>query len=77
MQRLESVTRTGAPRISCGKHFLALWLLMALGFPGAAVASGGQSADDDTLVWLDDYQQALALAQETGRPLLVEFRCAP
>ena len=39
--------------------------------------AGEQPADDDTLVWFDDYQQALAQAKETGRPLLVEFRCAP
>ena len=77
MQRLETVTRTGGPRASRVRHLLALWLVMALGFPGAAVASDGQPAGDDTLVWLDDYQAALALAQETGRPLLVEFRCAP
>ena len=37
----------------------------------------GQPADSDTLAWMDDYKQALALAQRTGRPLLVEFRCAP
>ena len=32
---------------------------------------------DDTLEWLDDYGEAIALARETGKPLLVEFRCAP
>ena len=41
------------------------------------VAAGGQPAEGDTLEWLDDYGQALALAKRTERPLLVEFRCAP
>lgn len=32
---------------------------------------------DETLEWLDDYDEALALAKETGKPLFLEFRCAP
>lgn len=58
-------------------HLLVVGLVLWLVVPGAAAAAGGQPADDDTLEWIDDYQAALALAQETGRPLLVEFRCAP
>ena len=30
-----------------------------------------------SLEWLSDYGEALALAKQTGQPLLVEFRCAP
>ena len=57
-------------------------LLIGLGFPGPSGAawgqlSGGQPSGDETLEWLGDYQEALALAKETGRPLLVEFRCSP
>ena len=37
-----------------------------------AIAQGA-----DTLEWLDDYDEALALAKRTGRPLFVEFRCSP
>lgn len=33
--------------------------------------------DDETLEWLDDYGEALALAKQTGKPLFLEFRCAP
>ena len=40
-------------------------------------AQGGIVQDDDTLEWLHDYDEAIALAKETGRPLLLEFRCSP
>ena len=36
-----------------------------------------QPQDSDSLEWLSNYGEALALAKQTGRPLLVEFRCAP
>ncbi len=35
------------------------------------------SQEPETLDWLSDYGEALALAKASGRPLLVEFRCAP
>lgn len=57
-----------------GAACAAAWLGVVA---SAAALSGSQPADDDTLEWVDDYQTALARAQETGRPLLVEFRCAP
>ena len=53
---------------------VAAWLSVAA---PVSTFGGGQPADDDTLEWIDDYQAALALARESGRPLLVEFRCAP
>ncbi|MYD70301.1 MAG: thioredoxin family protein [Acidobacteria bacterium] len=61
-------TTPGSVAAAC----LFVWLIAA-----GSAAAGGQSANSDTLEWLDDYEAALALAQETGRPLLVEFRCAP
>jgi hypothetical protein len=43
-----------------------------------AFATEGEIAqDDDTLEWLDNYDEALALAKEMGRPIFLEFRCAP
>lgn len=39
--------------------------------------SGSVQDDDETLEWLNDYDEALALAKETGRPILLEFRCSP
>ena len=77
MQGLEPMRRTGALRAARVLQSVTVCLAILLSVPGDTVAAGGQPADDDTLVWLDDYQAALALAQETGRPLLVEFRCAP
>ena len=53
---------------------LALAAVAAL--PAAVAAPTGQP-ETETLEWIGDYQQALALAKETGRPLLVEFRCGP
>ena len=50
--------------------------LLALAFAGEAVGVV-QPRDSETLTWLSDYGEALALSKQTGRPLLVEFRCAP
>ncbi len=32
---------------------------------------------DETLEWMDDYHEAIALAKKTGQPVFLEFRCAP
>ena len=60
-----------APRTRLAFRAVAVFLTLCMGLFGAS------AAESDTLEWIDDYQQALALAQETGMPLLVEFRCAP
>lgn len=70
MQQQELVRR-GAPLLA------AAGLLVGLSASGHSPAAAGQPFEDDTLEWLDNYQQALAQAKETGRPLLVEFRCSP
>ena len=33
--------------------------------------------DEETLEWMDDYDEAIALAKKTGQPVFLEFRCAP
>ena len=71
MQQHEPVRRSAAPLLA------AAGLFAGLSASGPPVAAGEQPFEDDTLEWLDNYQQALALAKETGRPLLVEFRCSP
>ena len=71
MQRHETPRPSGAPLLA------AAGLLVGLSIPGHSPAAAGQPVEDDTLEWLGDYQEALALAKETGRPLLVEFRCSP
>ena len=42
----------------------------------AALPLAAQS-DDDSLTWLDDYQEALKEARDTGKPILLEYRCEP
>ncbi len=70
MQHQELVRR-GAPLLA------AAGLLVGLSASGHSSAAAGQPPEDDTLEWLGNYEEALALAKETGRPLLVEFRCSP
>lgn len=48
-----------------------LVLVLMLGF--RAGAQGGASE----ITWLDNYEVARAYARQTGRPLLVSFRCVP
>lgn len=53
-------------------------LVSTLAFTSLFAESRQTSAqDDETLEWLDDYDEALALAKRTGKPLFLEFRCAP
>ncbi len=33
--------------------------------------------DDDSLTWLDSYQEALREAKATGKPIFLEYRCEP
>jgi hypothetical protein len=33
--------------------------------------------NNDKLVWLDDYSAAIKEAKATGKPIFLEFRCAP
>ncbi len=82
MRRISSTCHAGrsirAGAVPAARTFgpaaVGLVVLLILGAAAAAIA---QPAPGDTLDWLDDYQEALARARETGQPLLVEFRCAP
>ncbi len=63
---------------STPRAFVAVTALGLLALMSAAEAVGAvQPQDSETLAWLSDYGEALALSKQTGRPLLVEFRCAP
>jgi hypothetical protein len=35
------------------------------------------ATNHDKLVWLDDYSAAIKEAKATGKPIFLEFRCAP
>ncbi len=55
----------------------ALGWLALTSAPEIGAVGAVQPGESDTLQWLRDYREALALSKQTGRPLLVEFRCAP
>ena len=52
------------------RTYLGLVLAAALSFPALA-------QDDDTIYWLDNYQEALRQSKETGKPIFLEYRCEP
>ncbi len=35
------------------------------------------SAQDDDINWLGSYAEALKAAKETGKPIVLEYRCEP
>jgi hypothetical protein len=53
---------------------LNLALVVALGFTTGLFAQGPKP---DRLKWHDDYEVAKKEAEATGKPILLEFRCAP
>ena len=59
-------------RSSVPPFFAAAALLMAF----VSIPALAQSADG-MIEWLDDYAAALAEAKRTGKPIFLEFRCAP
>ena len=50
---------------------LALLLLL---LPGASFA---QEAEDGLIGWFENYDEAIAEAKKTGKPIFLEFRCSP
>ena len=53
--------------------FLAAAVVLAALLSAPASAQSG----DGMVVWLEDYGEALAEAKRTGKPIFLEFRCAP
>jgi hypothetical protein len=52
----------------------------SFGNPGAsnrASSVPGKDTEIDRLVWLDNYQEALKQSRVSGKPIFLEFRCAP
>ncbi len=47
---------------------VAAWLLMA--WPPSAAAK-------EAVTWIASYDEAIAVARSSGRPIFLEFRCAP
>lgn len=42
-----------------------------------AVPLGGPAAPKEAVIWIESYDEALAEARLTGKPIFLEFRCAP
>jgi hypothetical protein len=42
-----------------------------------APAAFGQVAEDGFIGWFENYDDALAEAKKTGKPIFLEFRCSP
>ena len=40
-------------------------------------ASALQAQEVDAVDWLDNYQHALQVAKDTGKPIFLEYRCEP
>ena len=36
-----------------------------------------QQAEDGVIGWFDNYDDAIAEAKKTGKPIFLEFRCSP
>jgi len=53
-----------------------VWLSLS-GKTPEVVAESASVQDDETLEWMANYDEALALAKKTGQPIFLEFRCSP
>jgi hypothetical protein len=51
-------------------------LLLILGLAAMAMGQDATVQDDD-IVWLDNYAEAVKTAKATGKPIFLEFRCEP
>ncbi len=56
------------------KRQLALHAVLAC---VVASVAGPLRAQHDGIDWLDNYQQALRQARQSGKPIFLEFRCEP
>lgn len=60
------------------RSFGPLFLFLAVLSPLAAQPqASSSSSDDDSIYWLDNYQEALKQAKATGKPIFLEYRCEP
>ena len=38
---------------------------------------GGPVAPEQAVPWIESYEEAISEAERTGKPIFLEFRCAP
>lgn len=58
-------------------HLACLGLMLVLPMVATQEPKPATLAQQAMLDWHDDYASALEEAQETGKPIFLEFRCAP
>ncbi|MGH9939581.1 MAG: hypothetical protein ACREAM_25350 [Blastocatellia bacterium] len=77
------MTQKGLNTIKLGVLAAVVWASVLFGSNGnhheVAAAGDDQVAavSNDKLAWLDNYEAALKEAKKTGKPIFLEFRCAP
>lgn len=54
------------------KRHLAVYIVLIC---AAGWFAGALRAEDNSIDWLGNYGEALRLAKQTQKPILVEFRC--
>ena len=55
----------------------AAWSCAALYALLSVMPFGGSAAAREAVVWIESYDEALSEARRTGKPIFLEFRCAP
>ncbi|HKX27277.1 MAG TPA: hypothetical protein VJ302_06260 [Blastocatellia bacterium] len=67
--------------VKLGALLLMIWAFTLACLSRNALTVAGQEPNatrtEEKLVWLNNYQAALKEAQATGKPIFLEFRCAP
>jgi hypothetical protein len=58
------------------RHIATMRLIMRAFLLLLGLAAVGLAQDDD-IVWLDNYAEAVKTAKATGKPIFLEFRCEP
>src|SRR5215211_6389613 len=71
--RPEGDSDTGHATIVCMRKLLHTVLVVIAGL--AALCAKPAVAQEDTVTWLDNYQQAIQEGKRTQKPIFLEFRC--
>ena len=53
------------------------WTFAALCVVLPILPFGGSAAAKEAVAWIESYDEALSEARRTGKPIFLEFRCAP
>ena len=65
-------------RRECRRRLRSLgWGCVALCALFSISPLGGSVAAKEAVVWIESYDEALREARRTGKPIFLEFRCAP